>query len=70
MCSWDWRSGGCGWGEAAVGYESFDGYDHGKGFDLAGHAAAGVFGIEIGEYPEAGEAFPSPSWNFTGEDAL
>ncbi len=57
VCPWDGRGDGCGWGrgEAAVGDESFDGYDHGKRLDLAGHAAAGGFGIESCQLPEAGE---------------
>ena len=57
VCPWDGGGDGCGWGwgEAAVGDESFDGYDHGKRLDLAGHAAAGGFGIESCQLPEAGE---------------
>ena len=44
-----------GWGEAAVRNEAFDGYDHGKGLDLAGDAASGHFGAEIGQFPEPGQ---------------
>jgi hypothetical protein len=53
----DWRGGGLGpgWGEAAVGDQAFYGYDHGKGFDLAGHAASGRFRAEIGQFPETGQ---------------
>jgi hypothetical protein len=51
------RGGGLGprWGEAAVGDQAFDGYDHGKGVDLAGHAASGGFRVEIGQFPEPGQ---------------
>jgi hypothetical protein len=41
-----------GWREPAVRDEAFDGYDHRKGFDLAGNAASGGFGAEIGQFPE------------------
>jgi hypothetical protein len=30
-----------GWGGAAVGNQSFDGYDYGKGLDLTGDASSG-----------------------------
>jgi hypothetical protein len=45
---------GCGWGGAA-GNQSFDGYDHGKGLDLAGDGASGYFVAEIDEFPEPGQ---------------
>ena len=38
----------CGWGGAAAGNQSFDGYDHRKGLDLAGDGAPGYFVAEIG----------------------
>jgi hypothetical protein len=44
-----------GWAEAAVGNQPFDGYDHGKGLDLAGEDAPGYFVAEIGQFPEPGE---------------
>jgi hypothetical protein len=44
----------CG-GRTTTRDQAFDGCDQGEGLDLAGHAAAGHFGGEAGEFPEAGE---------------
>jgi len=35
------------------GIKPFYGHDHGEGLDLAGNAAAGHFGGELGDFPEA-----------------
>jgi hypothetical protein len=45
----------CGWGKAAVGNQSFDGYDHRKSLDLAGDDASGHFVAKIGQFPEPGQ---------------
>ena len=38
-----------------VGDEVLHGHDHGEGPDLAGDAASGHFGAEVGDFPEAGQ---------------
>ena len=38
-----------------VGDEVLHGHDHGEGLDLAGNAASGHLGAEIGDFPEAGQ---------------
>ena len=38
---------------ATVGEEVLHGRDHGEALDLTGNAAAGHFGAEVGEFPEA-----------------
>src|SRR3984957_20725268 len=48
------RGLGCGWGGGARN-QSFDGYDHRKGFDLTGDGAPGYLVAEIGEFPEPGQ---------------
>jgi hypothetical protein len=42
---------------ATVGDEVLHGHDHGEGFDLAGNAASGHFGAEVGDFPEAVQYF-------------
>ena len=48
-----------GWGKAAIRIQaqtqSFDGYDHGKSFDLAGYDASGYFVAEICQFSEPGQ---------------
>jgi hypothetical protein len=39
----------------AIGDQSFDGDDHGEGLDLSADAAAGYFGAQVGDFPEAVE---------------
>ena len=38
---------------STVGDEVFHGHDDGEGLDLAGNAASGHFGAEVGDFPEA-----------------
>jgi hypothetical protein len=40
---------------AAIRDQAFDGHDHGEGLDLAGNAASGHLGAEVGDFPEAGQ---------------
>jgi hypothetical protein len=42
-------------GREAVRDQAFDGDDHGEGLDLGGSAAAGPFGVQVGDFPEAGQ---------------
>jgi hypothetical protein len=42
---------------AAIRDQAFDGDDHGEGLDLGGHAVAGPFGFQVGDFPEAGQDF-------------
>ena len=37
------------------GDQAFDGDDHGEGLDLGGNAVAGHFGVQVGDFPEAGQ---------------
>ena len=40
---------------AAIRDQAFDGHDHCEGLDLAGNAAAGHFGAQVGDFPESGQ---------------
>ena len=40
---------------AAIRDQAFDGHDHCEGLDLAGNAASGHFGAQVGDFPEAGQ---------------
>jgi len=40
---------------ATTGDHAFDGCDQGDGLDLAGHVSASLFGVEAGDFPEAGQ---------------
>jgi hypothetical protein len=35
--------------------QAFDGDDHGEGLDLGGHAVSSHVGVQIGDFPEAGQ---------------
>jgi hypothetical protein len=35
--------------------QAFDGDDHGEGLDLGGHAVSSHVGVQVGDFPEAGE---------------
>ena len=35
--------------------QAFDGDDHGEGFHLGGHAVSSHVGVQVGDFPEAGQ---------------
>ena len=39
----------------AIRDQAFDGDDHGEGFDLGGHAVSSHVGVQVGDFPEAGQ---------------
>jgi hypothetical protein len=39
----------------AIRDQAFDGDDHGEGFHLGGHAVSSHVGVQIGDFPEAGQ---------------
>jgi hypothetical protein len=45
---------------ATVRDQALDGHDHGERLDLSGNAAAGHFGPQVGDFPEAGQDLFAP----------
>jgi hypothetical protein len=39
----------------AIRDQAFDGDDHGEGLDLGGHAVSSHVGVQVGDFPEAGQ---------------
>jgi len=50
-------------GGAAIRDQAFDGDDHGEGLDLGGHAGAGPFGAQVGDFQRRARTWSRPTLN-------